>query len=76
MVLKTFNLDEDVYEKFSKYCKKNGISMSKQINFFITAQVTKEPEVKKSYLKKLEKIRKKGKYKTYNSFEDFEKSFN
>ncbi|MDP2672617.1 MAG: hypothetical protein Q8O84_02285 [Nanoarchaeota archaeon] len=61
MVLKTFNLDEGAYNKFSKFCKENGISMSKQVNFFIKNQMTEEPEVSEKYLKKLVKIRK-GKY--------------
>ena len=41
MVLKTFNLDEKIYGKFSKYCKKNGISMSKKIENFIEGEVKK-----------------------------------
>ena len=32
-----------------------------------------EPEIRPEYLKKLEKIRK-GKYKRYNSFDEFEKA--
>lgn len=39
MVLKTFNLDEEIYKQFSKYCKKEGISMSKKIENFIRAEV-------------------------------------
>jgi len=61
MVLKTFNLDENTYKKFSEFCKENGISMSKQINIFIKAQIEEEPEIREEYLKKLEKIRK-GKF--------------
>ncbi len=35
MGLKTFNINEAVYKEFSKYCRKNGISMSKRVdNFF------------------------------------------
>lgn len=41
MVLKTFNLDEEVYKEFSKYCKKNGISMSKKVGNFIKEEVDK-----------------------------------
>ena len=41
MVLKTFNLDEEVYKKYSEYCKKNGISMSKKINNFIKEELNK-----------------------------------
>ena len=61
MVLKTFNLDEETYKKFSEFCKENGFSMSKQINFFIKSQITEEPKVREEYLKKLERIRK-GKF--------------
>jgi len=39
MVLKTFNLDEEIYKVFSKYCKKEGISMSKKIENFIRAEL-------------------------------------
>jgi hypothetical protein len=58
MVLKTFNITEEVYAQFSKRCKENGISMSKQVEFFMRSMVEEEPEVRKSYLKKLEQIRK------------------
>lgn len=61
MVLKTFNVNEEVYRKFSKFCKEHGISMSKQIELFIESQVTEEPAAKKAYLEKLERIRK-GKF--------------
>lgn len=73
MVLKTFNLDEEVYNKFSKFCKENGISMSKQINFFIESQIEKEPEVKKSYLRKLRRIEKEGYGPTFSSVEELRK---
>lgn len=35
MALKTFNLDEEVYKEFSKYCKKEGISMSRKVENFL-----------------------------------------
>ena len=60
MVLKTFNLSEESFTKFSKYCKENGLSMSKQIDFFIQSQMG-EPKLRLEYLKKLERIRK-GKF--------------
>ena len=73
MVLKTFNLDEGTYNKFSKFCKENGISMSKQVNFFIKSQMTEEPEVSEKYLKKLVKIRKESKYVgPFNSVEELD----
>lgn len=58
MVLKTFNVEESVYQKFSDFCKGNGISMSKQIDFFMKSVVEEEPEAKKEYLQKLDSIRK------------------
>lgn len=61
MALKTFNISKNVYDKYSKICKSNGISMSKQIEIFMRAQIEDEPEAKKEYLDKLEKIRK-GKF--------------
>lgn len=41
MALKTFNIDEEIYEEFSKHCKKNGISMSKKIENFIKEEMKK-----------------------------------
>lgn len=35
MVLKTFNVEEESYKKFSEFCKEHGISMSKQIELFL-----------------------------------------
>ena len=67
MVLKTFNLDEVVYSKFSAFCKDNGISMSKQIQFFMEAQLTDDPKAKAKYLEKIEKI-KSGKFIRVNNF--------
>ena len=61
MVIKTFNVSEDVYSKFSGYCKDLGLSMSKQIDTFMRSQVEEEPKVRKEYLEKLERIRK-GKF--------------
>ena len=46
MVLKTFNLDDETYRKFSEYCRENGISMSKQVDLFIKAQLEEEPKVR------------------------------
>ena len=61
MALKTFNLDDETYRKFSEYCRENGISMSKQINIFIKTQLEEDPKVREEYLRKLERIRK-GKF--------------
>jgi len=73
MVLKTFNLEEDVYKKFSDFCKANGISMSKQINIFINAQVAEEPKVREEYLRKLDLIRK-GRFIKYSSVDELRKA--
>ena len=67
MVLKTFNVQEDTYHKFSNFCKGHGISMSKQIELFMRSIIEEEPEAKKEYLKKLERIRK-GKFLHVDNF--------
>jgi len=74
MALKTFNLDEESYKKFSDFCKENGISMSRQIEIFIRAQIAEKEEVRQEYLKKLEVIRK-GKFINVGGFEDFKKRY-
>ena len=61
MVLKTFNVQEAVYKKFSYFCKGHGVSMSKQVEMFMESVVEEEPEAKKEYLEKLDRIRK-GKF--------------
>ena len=58
MVLKTFNLNDEVYSKFSEYCRANGISMSRQVDIFIRAQIEENAEVREEYLRKLDGIRK------------------
>jgi hypothetical protein len=58
MVLKTFSVQKEVYDKFSSFCKEHGINMSKQVEFFMESMVEEEPEAKQEYLKKLERIRK------------------
>ncbi len=67
MALKTFNLNEDVYRDFSRFCKEHGISMSKQIEIFIRSQMEEEPEVKREYLERLNRIRK-GKFIRVENF--------
>lgn len=52
MVLKTFNVQKETYEVFSKFCKERGISMSKQIELFMRSIIEEEPEPKKEYVKK------------------------
>ena len=58
MVLKTFNLEDETYRKFSEFCKENGLSMSKQVDIFIKAQIEESLEVREEYLRKLEAIRR------------------
>jgi len=67
MVLKTFNVDEGIHAKFSQFCKEHGISMSRQVQLFMESQVEDEPEAKKEYLEKLERIRK-GRFIKVKSF--------
>ena len=74
MVIKTFNLEEDVYNKFADFCKEHGLSMSKQINFFIKAQIELNPKVREKYLQKLDAIRK-GRFIKIGSIEDFKKRY-
>jgi len=58
MVLKTFNLQEAVYKKFSDFCKGHGISMSKQVEMFMESVIEDDPEAKQEYLQKLDWLRK------------------
>lgn len=74
MALKTFNINPEVYKRFSNICKSNGISMSKQVEVFIKAQLEEKPKVRKEYLEKLERIRK-GNFINVGNFEDFEKRY-
>lgn len=66
-MLKTFNVQEEVYEKFLSFCKERGMSMSKQVEMFMESVVEENPEAKKEYLEKLERIRK-GKFIKVKSF--------
>lgn len=61
MVLKTFNVQEAVYKKFYDFCRGHGVSMSKQVEMFMESIIEEEPEAKKDYLEKLDRIRK-GKF--------------
>ena len=74
MVLKTFNLEEETYDKFSEFCRQNGISMSKQIDIFIKAQIEEKPKVRDEYLKRLEIIRK-GKFIKIGGIDEFKKRY-
>jgi antitoxin component of RelBE/YafQ-DinJ toxin-antitoxin module len=68
MAIKTFSIEEDVYARFSKTCKENGISMSKQVEFFMRSMV-EEPHIRKEYAEKLERIRK-GQFVKVKSFSE------
>lgn len=74
MVLRSFNVDEESYKKYSKRCKELGVSMSKQVNNFIKAQVEEEPKANKAFLKELEEARKQ-KPIHIGTAEDFKKMF-
>ena len=67
MSVKSFNIADEVYGRFSTFCKSHGISMSKQIELFMQAQLEEEPAAKKEYLDKLERIRK-GKFIRVENF--------
>ena len=67
MALKTFNVQESVYEKFSKLCKEHGMSMSKQIEFFMQSMVEEDLKAKEEYLEKLDRIRE-GKFIQIKNF--------
>lgn len=69
MALKTFNVQEEVYNKFSSFCKEHGISMSKQVEIFMESMVEEDPEAKQEYLQKLDWIRK-GKFIRVKSIAD------
>lgn len=74
MVLKTFNVQAEVYDKFSRCCKSVGMSMSKQIELFMERFIEEEPVARKEYLEKLEKIRR-GKFTRVGTIEDFRKLY-
>ncbi len=67
MALKTFNIEETTFIKFSKICKEQGLSMSRQIDMFIKSFVEEEPVARAEYLEKLRKIRS-GKFIKVENF--------
>ena len=74
MVLKTFSVQEEVFDKFSRYCKERGMSMSKQIEIFMGSIAEEEPKAKKEYLERLNKIRKEKSIKI-GTIENFKKRY-
>jgi hypothetical protein len=67
MALKTFNVSQEIYLKFSRFCKENGISMSRQVETFMASQVEEEPKAREAYLRRLDALRK-GKFIPVKSF--------
>ena len=59
MALKTFNIDAEVYDEFSKHCKKNGISMSKKVEKFIASEIENLKSGDKEMRDKVEEERQK-----------------
>ncbi|HLC48128.1 MAG TPA: hypothetical protein VJI13_03560 [Candidatus Norongarragalinales archaeon] len=58
MAIRTFNIADDIYAQFSAFCKERGISMSRQVQFFMESFVEGEPAARADYLEKLDRIRK------------------
>jgi len=73
MVLKTFNVEEKTYKKFSKYCKENGFSMSKQVQIFMQVQIEEEPKVRDSYIRKIERLSKHGEFIKFKNIDELRK---
>jgi len=69
MALKTFNIEEEVYNKFSAICKSLGVSMSKQVELFMRSQVEEDPVARADYLERLDTIRK-GKFVRVANFKE------
>ena len=38
----SLNIDEDVYARFSKHCKDNGLIISKQVEIFMRGKLRNE----------------------------------
>ena len=62
MVLKTFNVNKEIYTEFSTFCKDHGISMSKQIELFMKSMLEEDIEKQKAHMEKLDRM-KKGQFK-------------
>ena len=71
MAIKTFNVDAQAYEEFSKHCKKEGLSMSKKVENFIKAELErikfgKVPErIKADVSEREEKVNKEHTFSKY-----------
>ncbi len=67
MVIKAFNVNENVYGRFLQFCKDNRIGMSSQIEMFMRPRIEDKEEIKEEYLQKLEEIRR-GKFIKVDDF--------
>jgi len=38
----TLSLDEDIYEKYREFCKKNAVALSRSIEVFMEEKIKKE----------------------------------
>jgi negative regulator of replication initiation len=65
MALKTFNVDDELYKRYSSHCKEHGISMSKQVEKFIREEIEKLNKNNNSFAK-LEGVDFAGKEKHHN----------
>ena len=74
MVIKSFNVESETYEKFSLYCKKAGLSMSKQIDFFMKSVVGNNKKIRDEYAEKLDNIRKQESIRV-GAVSDFKKKY-
>ncbi len=63
MVLKTFNVNKEVYAEFSGFCRDHGISMSKQVELFMQSMLEEDIDKQKEHMEKLDRTRK-GNFKT------------
>ncbi len=62
MGIKTFSIDNETYEKFKEFCKKEGYSMSKKVEKFMKSEM--DTLVKKE-TKQLEKRREEHSFSKY-----------
>ncbi len=67
VVVKSFNVSEDIYRRFALFCRERGISMSRQVQFFMESVLDKEPQASKKFLKRLDKVRS-GKFIVVEDF--------
>jgi ribosomal 50S subunit-associated protein YjgA (DUF615 family) len=74
MAIKSFNVQADVYERFSKYCKDRGLSMSRQVDYFMRSMIEDEPEARKEFLDRLDQIRQQKSIRI-GGIEEFRKRF-